>query len=278
MPSNSLYAFDDLVGRIRLHRQADARPIVVCEGPADLRFLNRVLDLESVALFLAGTRDAVLNAVAQLRDAGIDRLAGVVDRDFDDTVHVSEGIGLPIVCYDNADLEAMIWRSAALSDVLAELGNAEKLKSFGGVHRLRSTVEESLLPLQRLRRANALNGLGLPFDSLKLNTKVDKQSLAIRAPSLCSALWHADCPRSVKELIELAETGDLARCPLTDEILVRGKDCLTVTGVALRSLVGGVSHALAQPDHLGDLSRLASSPATVASSMWRIRLHEVLGT
>src|SRR5690242_3355643 len=103
----ALRGFDRLADRLRLHRQVDDRPIAVVEGPADARFLERVIPDGALAVFEAGSRDEVLSAAQELAQSPIDRVACVVDRDFDDEVAEAEASGWPVAPYDGGDLEAM---------------------------------------------------------------------------------------------------------------------------------------------------------------------------
>ena len=277
MMSSDLSKFDILADRIRLHRQVDARPIIITEGVADQRFLQRVLPVGFATVFLAQTRDVALEATGQLARSRISRFACVVDRDFDDQVQEWESKALPIVAYDNADLEAMLWRSRALDDLLVEVGSSTKLATFGGIDRVRQTVEQALLPLQRLRRASAVGGLGLPFDALRLQARVSRQTLSIGIASICSALWTPECSLGVQELRDIAQSGSDPMCPVSGESLYRGKDCLAVLGVALRHLVGNLPHIAAKSERLEEAIRLAASAEIAASMSWYRRLTDQLG-
>jgi hypothetical protein len=273
----SLRDFDRIADRIRQHRQVDKRPVAIGEGPSDRRFVDRVLPRGSVSFFEAGTRSEVLNTAQEVAAMGVDRVAGVVDRDFDDVVAELEQGGSPVVTYDDADLEAMLWWSRALDDVLEEIGSETKLRSFGGPAAVRSVVAEIARPIQRLRRANALHGWGLPFDSLDLRQRMKVSSLEMSIQSLCDALWDPDAGIERAELYAAAEGFEECQCPATGRALIRGRDALAVTGVLLRRAIGSLSHQQAHPDRLSEALRLRATEATVGGTAWRQKVTAMLG-
>jgi hypothetical protein len=276
MPGGSLQPHDRLADRIRLHRQADARPVVVGEGEADRRFIDRVLSAGTVAFFIAGTRDIVLETGRDVAALGMDHIACVVDRDFDDVVAAAEAEGLPVVAYDNADLESMLWGSPILDDVVDEIGSAQKLHALGGVTAVRQAATDAVRPLQRLRRANAVHGWGLPFDTLDLRRKVSMTSLTMGNQSLCDALWSGDLGIAKGQLYEAAASYPEATCPVTGLPLVRGRDALAALGVVLRRAAGNLSFQDAHPNRLSEMVRLRATEAALASTRWLVRLGELL--
>jgi hypothetical protein len=277
MPTDGLRQVDRLADRIRLHRQADQRPTVVVEGVIDERFIDRVMPGQ-VSTFLAGTRDEVIRTARQLRDLKLDRVGCVVDRDFDNTVAAAEAEDLPLVPYDDADLEAMLWWSRVLRDVIEEIGSAQKLAEFGGIAALSDRCLDIVRPLQRLRRASALNGWGLAFDELDLRRRINPRTLTLGVQSLCDALWHPGLGVEKSILYEAAEEFPEAYCPATGRPLVRGRDAIAALGAALRHVVGNLSYANAQSEHIAEIMRLRATDAELNGTQWRKRLGGLLGT
>lgn len=274
MSGGSLYAYDRVADRIRLHRQADSSPVIIGEGDADRRFINRVVP-EGYVFFIAGTRDRVLEAGRQVVRLGMDRVACVVDRDFDGSVAVAESENLPVAAYDNADLEAMLWWSPVLDDVIEEIGSRQKINAFGGTAAVKQAAIEAVRPLQRLRRASAIHGWGLPFDSLDLRRKISMKTLDMRSESLCDALWNAELGVRKARLYEAAASYPEAICPVTGQQLVRGRDALASLGVLMRRAVGNLQFQEAHSDRLSEAVRLRATESTLASTKWlhRLRRH-----
>ena len=275
--NSSLYEFDRLADRIKLERQVRNRPIIVVEGKGDRRYISRIPALSGADVYIAHTRSRVLEAAADLRRLGISGVACVMDRDFDDVVASAELSELAIAAYDNSDLEAMLWASVALDDLLEEVGSEEKLQGFGGADSLRRRAYEVLAPVTRLRRANALGGWGVNFDSVSLAAKIDTHTLSVSVQSLCDSLWSPDLPVEKAELYAAAADCRFdVTCPHTGLELVRGRDALAVTGAALRRLIGSLTHAQASTDRLEETLRLAGSQASAQSSSWLGRVETLL--
>lgn len=142
---SSLRAYDRLADRIRLHRQVDERFVVVVEGPSDRRLVERLIPSSSATVFIGNSRDHVLEAADDLRRFDLDRVACVVDRDFDGRVAATQAAGLPVVSYDGADLEDMLAHSPAMERMIGELGSENKLNSYGGAERLSRPSERTKL-------------------------------------------------------------------------------------------------------------------------------------
>lgn len=277
MLGDDLRQADRLADRIRLHRQLDPRPTVVVEGTTDERFVDRVIPREA-SLFSAGTRDEVIRAARDISAVGLDRVACVLDRDFDDALAAAESDAtLPLVPYDDADLEAMLWWTPILEDIVAEVGSREKLIRFGGIDTLRETSLATVQPLQRLRRASALHQWGLAFDRLDLRRRINAKTLTLGTQSLCDALWHADLGIGKNDLYEAASDFPEAVCPTTGRQLVRGRDAIAVVGVALRRRVGNLSYAGAEAERIAEIMRLRASDGDLAGTAWRTRLRGILG-
>lgn len=272
---SSLEPFDSLAGRVKLQRQSDKRPIIVTEGQIDSRFLNHLFSGKEVKVFVAGNRFLALEAIREISELNLERVACVVDRDFDGVVAEYEETGIPVAAYDNADLEAMIWNSPALESVLREYGMADRLRDFGGVVTLRQLAAETLIPVERLRYANANGGLGINFDAVPLDRKIDKDSLALKLRPLCSALANNELELT-ETLYEIATNGESGVCPITSESLFRGKDLLAFASVSLRRRIGNRGLQEVTPEKLGISARLSTGEATLRTSRWMTKVLELL--
>lgn len=260
---------DSVADRIVLHRQDRQTPVIIVEGGPDKRFLHRMFEAAGpFDVFPAGPRPLALKAAYELADRGLGRWMCLIDRDFDDVVGVAQRDGLPVVCYDGADLEGMLVGTAALEDWLGENASETKLAKLGGAIELRERIFEALMPMQRLRAANAKFSWGLDFTSIDLRRKVKKDDLSLAAQSLCDSLWHADLDIEKATLYSAAQSYEVSKCPSTGLVLVRGKDAVAFFGVALRRLVGGLSHQATEPDKLSRDLRLAARTSHLSTTNW----------
>jgi hypothetical protein len=274
---SSLREFDRVADRIRLHRQVDSRSVVVVEGPSDRRLVTGVIPEDAVVVFEGGTRDAVLAAARELVALQMDRLACVVDRDFDDAVAQAHAEGLPVVAYDGADLEEMLVHSPAMHRMLGELGSEEKLADFVGVEAVIQRAREVGLPVARLRRGSANEGWALVFDAVDVYARVDKDSLELNVTGLCMALRATVEEETVSQadLEMTAADGEVVDCPRTGRPLVRGRDLLTVVSVALRRVVGTRTKARSAPDLLEEVLRSSIDLDWLRGTDWYAELIAV---
>lgn len=265
---SSLREYDRLPDRLRLHRQADPRAILVVEGESDRRLMREVVGDSAAVVFVGGTRVDVLAVAAAVSPMGIDRVACMVDRDFDDLVQAAIDIDLPVVAYDGADLEDMLMWSPAARRAIEELASDNKLAAYG-LGALLDRVRDQAAPLGRLRRGNAVNLWGLIFDEIDLRSKVDATTLELNVLGVCMALaGTTEAPPSVSDLQEVARNGECPICPRTGRRMSRGRDQLALVGAALRRLIGTCTKDQTDPYLLGAVVRSAASPGWLRSTDW----------
>jgi hypothetical protein len=210
------------------------------------------------------------------------RFACIVDRDFDDTVELVEGKGVPVFPYENADLEAMLSStiSKPLMAMLDELASQEKLAKWGGKIPFLRSVQSAVVPVAILRRANAEENWGIKFDGVDLASKVDRSTLKIKVQPYCAALSATvDNSPSQAELIEYVNgvrvPRSTAHCPRGAEPYYRGRDLLAVLGVALRSAAGSCGHAITEVEHLAKMLRLTAA-GMISDSSWATDLVQMV--
>jgi hypothetical protein len=261
--TKSIRDYDRPADRIRQHRQADARPAIVVEGPSDARILRESF-VEAHSVFPVGSRNVALEVVAQLVAWTMPRVACVVDRDFDEKVAEAEALGLPVHAYMNADLEAMLCQSAAFRYMIQEVGSEGKLKAFGGIESLVDRIYGVAVPVARLRAGNAAGSWELAFDKVDLAEKVDLRTLTLKTQSYCSALANtSQNSPGVASLMSVAQgvtTADFEpSCPRGSSPYFRGRDFLSGAGVALRRNVGSCERAASRAEHLAGIIRAIAS-------------------
>ncbi|MER5621096.1 DUF4435 domain-containing protein [Streptosporangium sp. NPDC002544] len=277
---NSIRDYDRLPDRIRQHRQVDKRPIIITEGPSDVRFLSGCLPLD-IAYFPAGTRSTALDATESLHRANMQRFLSVVDRDFDDQVTSIEKLNIPIFPYENADLEGMLVLSPAFSRMLEELGSAEKIAKQGGLSKVVDNIYNAVHPVSTLRRANFEQQWGLKFDSVDLSSKIDPKTLTLKVQPYCAALSSTvNSKPSQSTLLAYAnkiQSNRLApSCPRGSTPYLRGRDVLSVTGVALRGAIGSYPKAATEVEYLSKVLRL-SALHYINKSKWGQDLSKKIG-
>lgn len=275
---SSLREFDRLADRIRLHRQARANAVAVVEGPTDERVAREVLPAV-VDYFVAGSRAGVLEAVADAcRVHGLAQVVGLVDRDFDDVVISAIAEGLPIVAYDGADLEAMIFHSPALDRLLGEMASPDKLEAFGGVAAVRSKVMDLIGHVSILRTLNATERWYLCFDKVDLGDRIKVQSLAFQLAGYIDALVRAsdDVPVNRATIAGAIPDVPTPTCPDSAQVLFRGRDAVSVLGVLLRRAIGGCQKPQVESEYLAGVLRLSVRRPDLEPTPWFERASSML--
>lgn len=256
----SIRELDSLSDRIKLHRQRDPRGILVVEGPSDERFIERLAP-RRWAVFPAGTRNVVISTIEDVIRLHVDRVAGLVDRDFDDVVLSASGRGVPIFWYETADLEGHLVLTEAFDHLLHELASKQKLASYGGVPAVREKAISTAIEVAVLRAANCTNGWCLPFDGVDLSKKIDRDTLSLKRLSFCQALTqpdHIDVHHDT--LGQFLDAGlQQSNSGSGDEMLFSGKDVLVIVGVALKGKIGTCDGDVTKSDHLSRVLRLTAA-------------------
>lgn len=278
--NHSLRELDCLADRIRLHRQGDSRPVIITEGPTDVRLLSRAFHEKDLAFFPAGTRSLALTAARQLEEWGLQKFSCVVDRDFDHDVIAAEQDIPAIHAYENADMEAMLAVSKAGLDLLLELGSQEKLQALGGESKVIDRLFEILAPITLLRRANFENRWGLAFDQVDLAGKIDKKNMTLKIRPYCTALVEkTETAPDVSTLVDYASgVRELClepTCPRGSRPYFRGRDFLAVLGVALCGFCGSKRSQSVTSDNLEGALRLAGA-YELRISRWGAELLSLL--
>jgi hypothetical protein len=271
----SIRDFDLLSDRIRLHYQADKRPVIIVEGPSDERMLRRALG-GGVSLFSATGRSAAISESKALGKFEKINFRCVVDRDFDHEISRLQQEGFPVHPYENADLEAMLAVSRVAVDLLNELGSSEKIAARGGAEAVVARLREEVRPVTLLRRANVENGWGIIFDEVDLTSKIDKQTVTLKTQSYCAALdGTSDSSPGQKTLLQFASGEIAVASPRGSAPYFRGRDFLSFLSVALTSYCGTRRPQAVGWDSLESQLRLAGD-GFLRASTWLEELSQLL--
>jgi len=274
--ASSLRSLDpvaDLLARLRLDKAARRRGAAITEGPSDNRVLNAALGISEKVLFPVGGQGNVLRCARALEDSPMSGVICLADRDFNASEeHWPEAWWL--VFYDDADVEAMLVESEALTRVLEEWASKPKLERFGGIDAVRVLARESTGPLAILRAVNARESLGLPFDVIELQDLFEKKTGKLRIASLVgrfverSQLDHAELEKALADQRPI--------CPNTKKPLARGRDLIAVITILLRRLIGSLSKQQAGERFVERSLRLALRPGDLDDTPFRSRFDAAM--
>lgn len=240
----SLREYDSLPDRIRHARQSDSRSILVVEGPSDERLIARI-SKGSWCVYIAGSRNSVVNCIDEVFSARIPRVAGLVDRDFDDVLEECQKRNAPIYSFIEADLEAALVTQPIFDLMVHEFGTREKLAKNGGTSSLRNAAVSVAAIVGHVRHANAKNSWGIDFEKLDFSKKVDARNLTFAVDrffnSVSALVPDADSRAAVRRL-----AADLDCITVTEDVKFRGRDALEVVRIGLQRLYGNSSISKAE--------------------------------
>ncbi len=263
---DSMRDSDDVAGRIRLHVQGEAGPILVVEGPDDEDLLTPYLP--HVSIFPADGKRRALEAAEELRGFEAAVIQVVVDADFDP--EIDEALSQVVLPYAARDLEMMLISLGGLHEVMRSQGSRLKLAALGGIDAAVERVLSAAESIARLRQFNADNGIGINFEKLKLDTRHDLKTLELKVEPLLITISQRH-----SEVLQRADLEDAIRTPLRGDRGARGKDAMMIAGVALRRLAGDRSAGSMVEDVLCAQLRTSVSLA-LESSAWLLDLRRRL--
>jgi hypothetical protein len=228
------FSVSDVANTALLLRDTKAGGIAVVEGPADSRFLSRLIRPEAATVVASG-KPYVGPAIARIRQLGYSGFLGIVDADFDGLEGRSQPPG--VLAWDFHDLEVMGICSAAFEAVVHHFCVAAKVQRFLGTSG-HNTVCEALLeraaPLGALRLVSERGQHKFSFDKVRLRRFIDARTLTVNIDGVIGSCLQRSCA-SQQGLAEIrSRVDDTLGQGLDVRHLVRGHDVTTLFSAGLR--------------------------------------------
>lgn len=269
--STSLQDYDDLVGRIHLHIAPEVATIaVLVEGKSDELAISDIVDRKQI--FRGGPKRRLLEVGAQLWTLGDQKFVCVFDRDFDSVTSADVG-GFLCHPYDGVDLENAVLELGVAERLIETVASEQKLSTAGGPDQVVDMARHAVEPISSLRRANAIQAWGMPFDQMVLEKYVEPDG-SLDIEKYLRALLHArpvlgaPTPPRLDEL-KLAARGG------TPTGLYRGRDLLQVLAKYLRmAFLRHRKSVVATPESLEATVHTAAS-SVLALSEWALELRRL---
>ena len=243
-----------LVAEITMNRMSHDGAFLLLEGKDDVRFWQsrRHSNCELV------DGDGKLNVVGAIRridTARIPGALGIVDSDYE--LPTSPRAESDNLLYTDAhDLECLLCRSSALDKVLAEHGDAAKIRRFESAGTdIRAALLERTLVFGRLRWAACREQPAIALREIKIPRFVDEEK------------WTVDGERLIRETVSDADARAavrmrLAQLPDADPWYVaHGHDMVEILRTGLRRVLGDLPARVAAQDVAGLLRAGMSSEA-----------------
>ena len=217
-------------------RMSHRGSFLLVEGSDDMRFWRTRRD-QRCELVCGESKGNVMDGIEQLDAQGFEGAIGVVDSDYDVLVnrtYASENV----VATDAHDLECLLFRSQGLEAVLAEFGDAAKIRRFetAAGSDVRNSLLERGLAFGRLRWAALRHHDTVGLGEVSIPHFVDEDTWEVNE----KGLWRAvpTCSQDDVGTWSLR----IAQLPPADPWHVaRGHDLLDILRIGLRKVLGDVS-------------------------------------
>jgi hypothetical protein len=249
---------DDICNQISMNRSLFKGTIVMTEGNTDQRLYSKFVDRDRVRVLSAYSKTNVLSCVRKMiarRDA---KVIGIVDRDLDEMK--GKSMEKPVFYTDYRDLEMMLINSHALSDVLIEYADRDRLERFEKQNGpIRDVIISASYPLGLFMYVSFLRGYNLDFKDLDFRDFIDRRTLRIDETKMVQAVIRntEGCELSYRNALrDLHQQSQLFQ---DKERIARGHDSVKVLLIGLKDIFGTYNTANINEGSLGGSLRLAFS-------------------
>ena len=244
---------------------------LVVEGVSDVRFWSTRRHPRCELVDGEGKLN-VVGSVRRLDGEGLEGVLGVVDDDYDSLMGVDPGV-TNIIRTDAHDLECILCRSSALEKVLAEFGDATKIRRFVDMEGVdvRTGLLNRALVFGRLRLAAMRHNLRIDRAAIRVQRFVDIDTWMVDREGLIRAVVMDGSPDDENVLIRC-----IAQLPSADPwFVVQGHDMVQVLRRGLMSALGDVQASVG-PEQISQVLRSALFPNDLQATMlWAdIRMWE----
>ncbi len=245
---------------------------LIVEGNNDLKFFSSAIKgKEKVNAVCAWGADNVVQIISEIDKISVNpRIApalGIIDRDYRIPLgNLKQSPNLVIT--DARDLECMMFDSPSLHAVISEFGSDSKVKAFGGVKSIASTVIASANTVGKIRFHVHQLKKRTSFQRLDLSKIVDKKTLSVDPSELVKHLnARQDAPECQLPATIFDGANDAhakATCDKGqlyfrhDLLLCRGHDLMELMAIGFRSLFGSRLASESSRDNVESLFRLNS--------------------
>ena len=253
-----------LASEILMLRQTHAGAFLVLEGKDDLRFW-RPRHHKHCELVDGRGKPNVVGALHRLDSRGFEGALGLVDSDYD-TFTPSKPLSANLVTTDAHDLECVLCRSEALDAVLAEHGDASKIKRFEDVggNDVRQALLNRALVFGRVRLAATLWDETQVLRDVRVPRFVDESSWCVNADALFTTA--ASSSSRNREAWQHRTDDFLHEDPW---FVVRGHDMIEILRIGLKHVLGDLRPSVGTKGIARELRLAMSREWLEATGLWK---------
>ena len=220
------------MAEILMFRTLNDYSFLIVEGTSDSRFWLPIKH-DTCEMVDSEGKQNVLGCIRRLDAQKFHGALGVIDSDYDQL----DGIRLEstnLVSTDAHDLESLLCRSSSLARVLAELGNARKIREFEAQagHDVRTALLQRALIFGRLRWAAIKYELDIDTTQINIPRFVDEATWIVDQRNLLQVVARSDVQAQVlKRRMAEPSSADAWH-------IVLGSDLIEILRSGLRRVLG----------------------------------------
>lgn len=253
-----------LANEVEMHRQIHTGAFLVLEGKDDLRFW-RARHHRSCELVDGEGKLNVVHALHLLDSRRFKGALGLVDSDYD-TFRSGERLSANLVTTDAHDLECVLCRSKALEAVLAEHGDASKIRRFEDVEGtdVRQALLDRALVFGRVRLAATLWDETEAMRHIRVQRFIDESD------------WRVDAEALIGNVADRSARDRRAWQSRTDDFqhedpwfVVQGHDMVEILRIGLRRVLGDMPRTIGVKGLASGLRLAMSREWLEATGLWK---------
>ena len=253
-----------LAAEIEMHRQAHSGAFLVLEGKDDMRFWRERRDKHCELVDGEG-KPNVVGVLHHLDSRGFKGALGLVDSDYDKFTG-DRALSANLLATDAHDLECVLCRSRALDAVLAEHGDASKIKRFEDATRtdVRQALLDRALVFGRVRLAATLWEATDVMREIRVPRFVDEENWHVDTDALIRTVADRTVPDREVWQNRIAEF--LHEDPW---FVVRGHDMMEILRSGLRHVLGDMPKTVGVKSIASGLRLAMSREWLEATGLWK---------
>ncbi len=249
---------DDICNQISMNRSLFKGTFVITEGNTDQRLYSKFVNKESTRVISAHSKANVLSCIKKMTDRRDGNIIGIVDRDLDELK--GRKLEKPVFYTDYRDLEMMLINSNALSGVLSEYADVDRLERFERQHGpIRENIIEAAYPLGLLMYVSFLRGYNLDFKDLDFSEFVDRRNLRMDETKMIQSVIRNTEGCELSYRIVLRDLQQQSQNYQDKARIARGHDSVKVLLIGLKDVFGTYNTTAINEGSLGGSLRLAFS-------------------
>ena len=224
-----------IAAQIRMERQVHRGCFLLVEGSTDAKRIDKFVDENACSLVNCYGKTNVVDAIALMRDVGLEDCLGMIDADFDRiTGAINQEDGIIVSAFHDFDLDNAL--TEVIDRYLEEVADEAKVAALGGARPCLWNLLSVLKPLSILRYANELRGLRYDLTRLNLEDFFDGRSVDIERMIDAVSRGRFGTTHAKDRL-----RGEITQLmPLQFDLLLltNGHDFMEALGIALRDHLG----------------------------------------